>query len=180
MAQIYHHKHGYTPEMAMRQVGYHLIRNPSKFYKYIEQELLETGESYESYCYNVYHGNVWGDDLIVAAFGDMWNIAISIVSPISRNPIHLFHNKETPDVVVVANGGCWTSDKGSTHFSATSHNDTNWKVPGAHLAQTNLNVDTAPKLEPKILSDKVVARQLAIREYIREEQAKTLDMLHNV
>ena len=52
--QVYHHKHTFTPEMAMRQVRFHMLRHPLKFYKYIEQELLETGESYESYCYNVY------------------------------------------------------------------------------------------------------------------------------
>ena len=65
----------------MRQVRFHMLRHPLKFYKYIEQELLETGESYESYCYNVYMGNVWGDDLVAVAFGDMWNLAISIVTP---------------------------------------------------------------------------------------------------
>ena len=30
----------------------------------MEQKLLETGESYDSYCYNIFHNQVWGDDLI--------------------------------------------------------------------------------------------------------------------
>ena len=76
LLQVIHHPHAYSPDMAMRQVAMHMLCHPHRFYKYLEQELLETGESYESYCYNIFHCNVWGDDLMAAAFGDMWNLAI--------------------------------------------------------------------------------------------------------
>ena len=66
-----------------------MLQNPNKFYKSIEQEFSESGESYESYCYNVYHSKVWGDDLVVAAFSNMWNVAISIVSPCYKYPVDL-------------------------------------------------------------------------------------------
>ena len=165
----------------MRQVGFHMLRHPLKFYKYIEQELLETGESYKSYCYNVYMGNVWGDDLVAAAFGDMWNLAISIVTPIFNKPLDLFHNKKKPDVVIIANGGCWTSEnRSSTHFTATSLLDKHVKLPGSERSSTNPNVDTPPKLEPTILIDKTKAKQLGIQEYIKEEKVKTLQMLRSV
>ena len=79
LMQVPHHPHNYTAEMAMRQVALYMLRHPYKYFKCVEQELLRSGESYESYCYNVFNKNVWGDDLIAAVFGDMWNIGISIV-----------------------------------------------------------------------------------------------------
>ena len=96
-----------------------MLKNPYKYYKPLEIELLHTGESYESYCFNVYNRNVWGDDLIAAVIGDMWNIAISIVIPVHKKPVALFHNKDIPDMVLVANGSDYMSQNGSTHFSAT-------------------------------------------------------------
>ena len=117
--QICHHS-DYTPEMAMHQAGFHMLQNPNKFYKSIEQELSESGESYESYCYNVYHSKVWGDDLVAAAFSDMWNITISIVSPCYKYPVDLWHNKDDPEIVLIANGGSFMAHRHKmTHFSST-------------------------------------------------------------
>ena len=81
LSQVAHDPHKFTPEMLMRQAAMFMLKNPYKYYKPLEIELLRTGESYESYCFNVYNRNVWGDDLIAAVIGDMWNIAISIVTP---------------------------------------------------------------------------------------------------
>ena len=87
-----------------------MLKHPHHHYKYTKTELIDIKESYESYCYNVFHGNVWGDDLIASVIGDMWNIAITIVTPICKNPFNLFHDKDTPDMVIVANGGSWMSE----------------------------------------------------------------------
>ena len=109
LSQVVHHREMYPPDMCLRQIALQLVREPYKYYKYVEQELLETGESYDSYCYNIFHNQVWGDDLIAAVLGDMWNLAISIVTPVLLHPLHLFHMKKEPDVVIVANGGSWMS-----------------------------------------------------------------------
>ena len=73
--------------MAMHQAAMYMLRHPSRYYRFMEEDLLFTGESYESFVYNVFHCNVWGDDLIAAVFGDMWNIAISIVSPTAKKTV---------------------------------------------------------------------------------------------
>ena len=118
--QICHHL-DYMPEMAMHQAGFHMLWNPNKFYKSIEQELSESGESYESYCYYVYHSKVWGDDLVAATFSDMWNVAISIVSPCYKFPFDLWHNKDDPEIMLIANGGSYMAHHHKmTHFSSTS------------------------------------------------------------
>ena len=118
---------------------------------------------------------------MVAAFGDMWNLAISIVTPIFNKPVDPFHNKKKPDVVIIANGGCWMSEsRSSTHFIATSLLDKHVKLPGSEISSTNPNVDTPPKLEPTILIDKTKAKQSGIQEYIKEEKVKTLQILWSV
>ena len=66
LMQVPHHPHNYTAEMAMWQVVLYMLRHPYKYFKCVEQELLRSGKSYESYCYNVLNKNVWGDDLIAA------------------------------------------------------------------------------------------------------------------
>ena len=86
LMQIVHHPHNYMPEMAMRQAALYMLRHPYKYFKCIKQELLRSGESYESYCYNVFNKNVWGDDFIAAVFGDMWNVG---------NFYHYTHQQET-------------------------------------------------------------------------------------
>ena len=111
LSQVAHDPHKFTPEMLMHQAAMFMLKNPYKYYKPLEIELLGTGESYKRYCFNVYNRNVWGDDLIAAVIGNMWNIAISIVTLVHKKPLALFHNKDIPDMVLVVNG--------TTHFSTT-------------------------------------------------------------
>ena len=154
----------------MRQVALHMVKYPHKYYKYVEQELKKRGESYESYCCNVFHGNVWGDDIIASVFVDMWNMAISIVSPVAEKPIHLFHNEDKPDVVIVVNkGGSWMSERnGFVHFSATVSTEEGFKMPGS-------------KLEPiTVLDNKEEAKQLALEHYTQQEQSRSLELLREV
>ena len=119
LSQVAHDPHKFTPKMLMHQATMFMLKNLYNYYKPLEIELLHTGESYESYCFNVYNRNVWGNDLITAVIGDMWNLAISIVTPVHKKPLALFRNKDIPDVVLVANGSDYMSQNGSTHFSAT-------------------------------------------------------------
>ena len=166
----------------MRQAALHMIRHPYRFYPYIEQELLETGESYESYCYNVYHCNVWGDDLIASVIGDMWNLGITILSPMHKKPLHLFHNKiKNPDVVIVANGGSYLAqDKGSTHFNATRPFRADYRKPGAEFLHPTISINMNQKLQPIILSDKDKAHQISLNEYLKCDTERSLTLLRGV
>ena len=167
--------------MAMRQAGFHMLWNPNKFYKSIEQELSESSESYESYCYNVYHSKVWGDDLVAAAFSDMWNVTISIVSPCYKYPVDLWHNKDEPEIVLIANGGSYMAHHHkTTHFSSSHPIDQSFTKPGWELV--NKTVRIAPctvckKLQPAILDNAEQARKMALDEYINVEKEKSLELL---
>ena len=131
LMQVVHDPHKYTAESLMRQAAMHMLRNPYGYYEALEMQFIKTGESYESFVYNVFHQNICGDDLLAAIIGDMWNIAISIVTPIHKKPVALFHNKDVPDIVIVANGRDYMSNDGSTHFTATRCYEEGFKLPGS-------------------------------------------------
>ena len=166
--------------MAMRQVAFHMLKNANRFYKYYEEQLLRAGESYESYVVNIFHSNVWGDDLIAGAFGDMWNIAVSVISPIAKKPFHLWHNKSVPDVVLVCNGGNYLTAGGSTHYSGTRSTDVHFKKPGSDTMNPTLKQDLTGILMPVLLKRKDFAKQKALDEYVKDEKQATLDMLRTV
>ena len=165
----------------MRQAGFHMLRHPNKFYKSIEQELTESGESYESYCYNVYHSKVWGDDLVAAAFSDMWNVAISIVSPMYKYPVDLWHNKDNPEVVLIANGGSYMAHRHkTTHFSSSRPIDPAFQKPGRDLVNKTVGIEphlVFKKLQPVILDNDEQARKMALDEYLNVEKEKSLELL---
>ena len=180
---MYHNSNFYNAEMAFRQVALHMIRHPQKFYPYVEHDLLETGESYESYCYNIFHGNIWGDDLVAAAFGDMWNVPISIISPLVSKPINLFHNVSEPDIVIVANGGSWMApDKKSrtTHFNGSRCTLPDFSKPGSRYFNPTLAQDAMPGLKPIILDNAEKAKEVAIKEYTRDAKEKGLGMIRGL
>ena len=54
LQQVVHHPNKYQPEMMMRQIALQMLWHPTRYYKYLEHELVETSESSESYCCNVY------------------------------------------------------------------------------------------------------------------------------
>ena len=154
----------------MRQIALQMLKRPYRYYPYIEQELLDVGESYESYCVNIFESKVWGDDLMAGVLGDMWNLPISLVSPVFTQPLNLFHNTE-PLVVIVANGGSYMSEgKSCTHFSSSRVLDKEFRLPG-------FNLIGSPSLMPTILDDKVVARKLALQEYKKVEEGRSLKLL---
>ena len=126
LLQIRHDPKYFNEKMLLRMIGLHLMKHPDIFYPYIKEDLGD--QSHVSYCKNIYEGNVWGDDVMLAAIGHMWNISIMVVMPHSE-PLHLFHdNYENLDTVIVLNGGPPESDRPATHFCATRSHLLNPKV----------------------------------------------------
>ena len=187
LKQVVHHQHAFTPDMLFRMAALQMVRKPHKYYRLVEWELIQTGESYESFCTNLFQGNVWGDDLVAAVIGDMWNLAISVVSPIYAKPVPLFHDKKKPDIVLVANGGSWLdAERPCTHFSATRPKDEDEPLPGVELVDglpknPTLAQDQIPRtLMPFLLHEVSKAKRLAMQEYLDTEKVRSLDLLRGV
>ena len=122
-----------------------------------------------------------GDDLIAAIIGDMWNFAVSMVSPISSKPLLLFHNIAVPDIVIIANGGNWLAGKRAcTHFSATRPKDEHVLLVGSDLLSSRnptIAQDVPPALDPVILHDMAIAKRKALEDYMDTEKDRSLQLL---
>ena len=164
----------------MCQVALYMLRYPYKYFKCVEPDLLRSSESYESYCYKVVNKNVWGDDLIATMFSNMWNVAISIIMLIHRKLIPLFHNKEVLDIVIVANGSCYTSKKGCTHFTATHSTDPKFKQPGSEFLNPTISQDSMAKMDPIVLDNRKEAKQAALKQFLHTRKECSLDLLRGV
>ena len=145
--------------------------------------MIQTGESYESYCTNLFRGNIWGVDLIAGVIGDMWNLAVSVISPIYTKPVKLWHDKSTLDIVIIANGGAWMSEvRPCTHFSSLRWKDETREQAGAELLEDRHNPTVAQDdvphlLQPILLSDTSKAKAIALREYHNTDEERSLKLL---
>ena len=102
LLQIRHDLKHFNELHLIKMVAHHLLRFSDVLYPYIKADLGD--QSYVSYCKNIYHGRIWGDDIMYATIAHMWNVSISVIMPHS-DPLHLFHDEHgNPDIVVVANG----------------------------------------------------------------------------
>ena len=115
------HPLGYTAVMLCRQTAWYMARKPYFFFPLVEPEL--DGESYCSYVENIFEGNVWADDMITTAISKMFNISITIISPRLPEALHLFHDDQEPDVLLIGNGGTMGTECENTHFSASKSKD---------------------------------------------------------
>ena len=112
---------------------------------------------------DIYNRNIWGDDLIATVISDMWNISISIVTPVHKKPVALFHNKDVPDIVILANGCDYMSKDGSMHFSTTRCFDPGHKIVGSEYLNLTVAQDLTAKMTPIILDYREKAKQVACR-----------------
>ena len=120
--QIHYYRDTFNGDMLRRQVALYMIRRPHEFFPYVQNQLLEDNESYESYVRNIFTGTTWGDPLCLAAIAKMWNVTITIVSPLIYSPINLFHKEQKPKILIVTNGSDIYDKYRWTHFSATESN----------------------------------------------------------
>ena len=113
-------------------------KEPIFFFPLVEPEL--DGESYRSYVENIFEGNVWADDMIATAISKMFNISITIISPQLPQALHLFHDDQEPDVLLIGNGGNMGTEHENTHFSASKSKLANYKKPGSSMKDENMRI----------------------------------------
>ena len=114
----------------------------------------------------------------------MWNVTVSMVSPISSKPLPLFHDKAVPDIVIIANGGNWLAGRRAcTHFSATRQKDEHTPLVGSDLLSSRnptIAQDVPPALDPVILHVTAIAKRKALEDYMDTEKDRSLQLLRGV
>ena len=121
--------------MLRHLVAEHFALYPDFFAPKMEKYLKESKKGYNRYVYGVYNGDIWCDEYILGAIVHMFNIRITVISPLFSDLWHVYHDrKEDPDVIHVANGrGFRTEFNRITHFSATKGSEHQWKCVGSNL-----------------------------------------------
>ena len=86
-----------TVDMLRHEVAEHFAQYPDFFAPKMKEYLKNV--------YTLYHGEIWCDEYILGAVGHMYNIQISVISPLFSDLWNVYHNgQQKPDVVLVTNG----------------------------------------------------------------------------
>ena len=185
LEQVKYNKEVYTTDMLRKQTALYMLQNPNVFFDYVSHHLLEDDESYESYIYNIFWGDTWGNQLCAAAVSHMWNVSISIVSPLYFKLVKLVHDVQFPHIILVANGGDPTSEIPCTHFSVTKINVPHPVLPGntlefkytipRKLHDVQKTTKNAKKWASKLTRDEAVTKFKSITkqaDYVKDEMKK--------
>ena len=110
-----HVSEGYGLDCLRKQIAYHAACRWDVLAPIIEP-LITTGDSYESFLRNIFHGTLYGGVAELIICSHMWNVKISVISPES-GLLNIFHNAEA-DIVLVHNA----MDGLESQFSSTRVN----------------------------------------------------------
>ena len=135
------HPTDFTSQMLRHQTTFYMIQYAHIFFPLVQIDIGK--ESYESYLMNIYDGSLWADDIVIAAIGRMYNLSITIVSPRLEEAYHTFHDSpDNPDVILIANGGPFSSECSNTHYLVTKLKVVNFKKPSSSIPEDRLKYYT--------------------------------------
>ena len=135
-----HHPARFTVKTFRRQIAYFMIKNCTLFAPYLEYLLKESGLNYKSYIRAIYDGRWFGDHVMLGAIGLMYNIGITVVSPMYRDVWPIFHNKPIPHVVLIFNGQDFHSALPVTHVSGTEGASPEWTPFGSNIGEVDMYI----------------------------------------
>ena len=102
------------------QIVVHMVKYADEFMgildKFLEQRNLNLG--FIDYVFGVAHGDIWGDEYMIAVISHMWNISISMMSPGYSMAWKIFHNREPAHIYVIGNRYRFQARQKATHFRA--------------------------------------------------------------
>ena len=84
------------------------------------------------------HGEISGDEYIIAAISHMWNISISIILSGNSNEWELFHDRELAHIYVIGNGYRFQVRQEATHFSTTESTLQHARKVGNDITDANI------------------------------------------
>ena len=101
--------------------------------KFLEKKEL----TFETYVLAVAKGDIRCDRYVLLAITSMWNISITIISPVYSTEWKVHHDSVDPDIVILSNGHQFGNANEATHYSSTILSLKNAKKVGY---DTDLNV----------------------------------------
>ena len=128
--------------MFRTQIAAHIAKNVDFFQPRMRLYLARQHLSFTSYVKAFARGQIWSDIFTVGAIVHMWNVSVTIISPMGKDVSRIHHNMDVPDVIIVANGDKFGNSRAATYFAATEHLSNTSKIVPSNKA----NQDRVEKL----------------------------------
>ena len=87
------------------QIAAHMVEDYEFYYLKMEAYLDHHKLSYSAYIMHLYRGDIWADEFMLGALSRMFDITISVISPLYNDVWQIFHNSGIPHIVIISNGG---------------------------------------------------------------------------
>ena len=117
---------GYTATMLRRQACCFMAEFVHVFFPLMKNYLKKRKIGFTTYLEKMFTGEIWCDEYILGAIAKMWQIRITVVSPLYSPPWDIFHDG-CAHMVLVANGGEFSESRGVTHFSSLKGKASSWR-----------------------------------------------------
>ena len=124
--------------MLRRQIAVYIAKNIDFFEPRMRTYLQRHHLSFTTYVKAFAHGHIWSDVFTIGAIVRMWNMPISIISPTLKDVWRIHHNVDQPDIVIIANGSQFASERAITYFIPTCLENKSKIVASNEAAQGNI------------------------------------------
>ena len=131
---------GYACGHLRNQVVVFMAENTLEFAKKLQRYLKQNHITYQSYLQGISDGVIRVDRFIVSAISKMWNISISVVSPVYNSEWKIHHDATEADILIVSNGHQLGHAKEATHYSPTESTLKSWKKVGHDVVDLSVRI----------------------------------------
>ena len=94
----------YQADIFRMQIVVHMVKYADEFMRILDKFLEQKNLGLIDHMFGVAHGEIWGDEYMIAAISHMWNISISMISPGYSREWKIFYDRELAHIYVIGNG----------------------------------------------------------------------------
>ena len=126
---------GFNASHLHSQIAAYMAKHVSFFQPWMADYLKQHKLTFEGYILGIAQATICCDIYMVGALSRMWNVSITIISPVYTSPWKLFHDSSKHNIVVLANGHSFGRQ---THYSATQKSSSVAQKVGHDLQDANI------------------------------------------
>ena len=158
--------------MFFRQIAFWMLEKPDIYYPIVQDKL--NGESYSSYCNNIFFGKRYMTDCLAFVAAKMWNVPISYVIPFCES-VNCFHDSPNPKIVIVYNGGPHGTELECTHTCTTTSRRSGVKVGDKLVGNVPLSMSSTDQAAKECaraverrLKKKIITRWTVVKNLMED------------
>ena len=150
----------YTTKDFCSQIGAFMACELHYFYPRMSDYLSKKALTYEGYITGVSLGDISADQFMILAISRMWNISISILSPVFNTIWNLYHKSKNPSIVIIGNGREFSNKRESHHYSPMEKT-----LPSAKKLGHDIDNIDVKYIQTRVPGEKAGTETFMIREH---------------